>query len=62
MLGVEGEWGVDGRGVGGRGLGGRGRVGCRRAGVEVGRFHQNFKILPALIFIAYLKEHAERRI
>ena len=48
----------------GRGVGGRGRVGCRRAGVgvEVGRFHQNFKILPALIFIAYLKEHAERRI
>ena len=27
MLGVEGEWGVDGRGVGGRG-----RVGCRWAG------------------------------
>ena len=32
MLGVEGEWGVDGRGVGGRGVGGRGRVVCRRAG------------------------------
>ena len=64
MLGVEGEWCVDGRGVEVLGLGGRGRVGCRRAGVgvEVGRFHQNFKILPALICIAYLKEHAERRI
>ena len=32
MLGVEGEWGVDGRGVGGRGVGGRGRVVCRWAG------------------------------
>ena len=32
MLGVEGEWGVEGRGVGGRGVGGRGRVGCRWAG------------------------------
>ena len=31
MLGVEGEWGVDGRGVGGRGVGGRGRVVCRWA-------------------------------
>ena len=32
MLGVEGEWGVDGRGVGGRGVGGRRRVVCRWAG------------------------------
>ena len=32
MLGVEGEWGVEGRGVGGRGVGGRGRVVCRWAG------------------------------
>ena len=32
MLGVEGEWCVDGRGVGGRGVGGRRRVVCRWAG------------------------------
>ena len=32
MLGVEGEWGVEGRGVGGRGVGGRRRVVCRWAG------------------------------
>ena len=32
MLGVEGEWCVDGRGVWGRGVGGRGRVVCRWEG------------------------------